>query len=96
MRNIDIHKFPQKRNGVSHPLYGVGVVTAGRYAVSDGDGDGDGDGDSVMVKFDSYTDPKIVKCDDLESVPSRGVSPDPATSRNSGWVGGNSYRKRKR
>ena len=88
MRNIDTHKFPEKRNGVSHPLYGVGVVTAGRYAVSDGD--------SVMVKFDLYTDPKIVKCDDLESVPSRGVSPDPATSRNSGWVGGNSYRKRKR
>ena len=87
MKQEDSRRFPQRRNGVSHAEFGAGVVTLGRHSISDGS--------LVQVKFDDYTDAKLVHCDELTSLPSRSVSPDPATSRNSGWVGGNKYRSRK-
>lgn len=87
MKLEDTRRFPQRRNGVKHDTYGIGVVTMGRYSISDGD--------SVQVKFDNHPEQIIVKCYELTSFPSRGESPDPAVSRNSGWVCGNSYKSRK-
>ena len=87
MKQEDARRFPQRRNGVLHQVYGAGVVTLGRNSVSDGS--------LVMVKFEDYPDPKLVRCDELTSLPSLGISPDPATSRNSGWVGGNHYKTKK-
>lgn len=75
-------RFPQTRNGVTCVGHGPGVVT-GSY-----------DGQRVFVKFDKYDRPILVPKDELQSLPSRGESPDPATSRFSGYMG-NSYRRKK-
>lgn len=82
----DTRRFPQRRNGVHHQKYGPGVVIMGRDTLQDG---------TCFVKFDSQEDSVWVACDELTSMPSRGESPDPKTSRNSGWVGGNNYRRKK-
>ena len=82
---IGTQRFPQKRNGVSHPKYGSGVVILAEHSVGSG---------SVLVQFDSETDRVLVPIEELTSLPSRGESPDPKTHRNSGWVGGNNYRQR--
>jgi hypothetical protein len=87
MKQEDSRRFPQKRNGVLHPEFGAGVCTMYAHSVSDGD--------RIMVKFDSLTETKLVFCSELTSLPSHSVSPDPAYSRNSGWVGGNNYKQRK-
>ncbi len=86
MKEEDSRRFPQKRNGVIHKNFGIGIVTLNRHSI--------GDGSVVMVKFDQHEDEKIIKCDELVSYPSRGESPSPSTSRNSGWVGGNNYRRK--
>ena len=84
MKSEDSRRFPQRRNGVHHSLFGDGVVTIGPGGLPDG---------KVMVKFDEYADEKAVPATELTSLPSRGESPDPATSRFSGWVGGSSYHR---
>jgi len=81
------NRFPQKRNGVLHPKFGPGVCTMYAHSVSGGE--------KIMVKFDSMEETQLVFCSELTSLPSHSVSPDPATSRNSGWVGGNNYESRK-
>ena len=80
------YRFPQKRNGVLHPVFGPGVCTMYAHSVSDGE--------KIMVKFDGETETKLVFCSELTSLPSHSVSPDPKFSRNSGWVGGNHYRSK--
>ena len=82
-----MQRFPQKRNGVSHPTLGSGVVVLAEHSVGTG---------MAMVQFDSATEPMLVPIRDLTSLPSRGESPDPKTHRNSGWVGGNNYRTRRK
>lgn len=75
-------RFPQVHNGVTSIGHGPGVVT-GSY-----------DEQQVFVKFDRYKKPILIPKDELQSLPSRGESPDPATSRFSGYMG-NSYRRKK-
>lgn len=86
MKQEDTQRFPQRRNGVSHPVFGLGVVTLAPHNIGEG---------FAGVKFDNYPDPKIVETKDLTSVPSRGESPDPAVSRFSGYIGGNNYKGRR-
>lgn len=76
-------RFPQTRNGVRHPALGAGVVK-GVY-----------DEKRVFVTFQSNPDaPLLVNSNELTSAPEFGESPDPATSRFSGYMG-NSYRRKK-
>ena len=82
-----MQRFPQKRNGVGHAVHGFGVVTMGEHFVVQPS--------SVQVKFEKIDTPIIVKIEELWSSPAHGESPDPKTSRNSGWVGHNNYRTRK-
>jgi hypothetical protein len=82
----DLHRFPQKRNGVLHPSKGKGVVYLAEHSVGPG---------LVSVQFDDMPAPEIVLISELTSLPSRGESPDPKTHRNSGWCGDNNYRTRK-
>lgn len=86
MMESESRRFPQRRNGVKHPTYGVGTVTLGPGASPEG---------MVQVKFESLPGPLFVSVTNLTSNPATSISPDPATSRNSGWVYGNSYRKMK-
>lgn len=76
--------FPQRRNGVRHAVHGLGVVTHGRGYFEE---------DCVEVRFDGQSKDLTIPVTELTSAPERGESPDPATSRRSGWVGGSSYRK---
>jgi hypothetical protein len=87
MKTKDSRRFPQKRNGVYHPKFGAGVATTYAHSVS-------AIGDKIMVKFDHESEDKLVPCNELTSLPSHSVSPDSATSRNSGWIGGNNYRSK--
>ena len=91
MKTEDSRRFPQRRNGVSHPVYGNGVVET---VLTGSNMPTRQLWNTVLVDFDGAG--KIwVGPQELTSQPSRGVSPDPKTSRYSGWVGGNSYRSRK-
>lgn len=87
MKQEDSRRFPQKRNGVLHQEFGPGVCTTYAHSVSAGD--------KIQVKFDRLTEIKLVLCSELTSLPSHSESPDPAYSRNSGWIGGNNYGSRK-
>lgn len=85
MRPEESRRFPQTRNGVRHSIYGDGIVTYNRGFSSE---------QAVMVRFDGTDKDTEVFADELASLPSRGISPDPATSRNSGWIGGNNYKRK--
>ena len=78
-------EFPQRRNGVSHPTHGFGVVTQGRASANEKG--------ECEVKFDTQDKPIWISMGELTSAPHRSESPDPKYSRNSGWVGGSDYRK---
>jgi hypothetical protein len=84
-REEDSRRFPQRRNGVHHPVFGAGVVTMGRMSPT---------GKSVQVKFVDHAEEKSVAIAQLTPLPSHSQSPDPQTSRYSGYIGGNSYRQR--
>ncbi len=84
MMESESRRFPQRRNGVTHNYYGDGVVVLGPHLCPDG---------MVLVEFTSGST-AYVYITDLQSNPKMSRSPDPKTSRNSGWVTGNSYRKK--
>jgi hypothetical protein len=76
-------RFPQTRNGIRHPVLGPGVVK-GVY-----------DEKRVLVSFVENPDASVlVNSNECTSAPEFGESPDPATSRFSGYMG-NSYRRKK-
>lgn len=76
-------EFPQRRNGVRHPKHGLGVVTQGRASANERG--------ECEVKFDGEETPIWIFMGELTSAPERSESPDPKSSRNSGWVGGSNY-----
>lgn len=84
VKDEDSRPFPQRRNGVRHAEHGLGVVTIGPAGSP-----------YVWVQFEGLPSPLPVFSDSLQSWPSKGVSPDPAESRRSGWCGGNNYRLKK-
>jgi hypothetical protein len=80
------NSFPSKRNGCRHAEFGDGVITSYPYENTE-------KVRVIKVRFDKFNIDFCVPCDSLTSLPSRGISPDPATSRNSGWMGMNNYKK---
>lgn len=86
MKDEDRNRFPQKRNGVTHPQFGTGVVVIGS--------DGPGRSNLVSVQFDGLDQAVLVDERTLTSAPAHSVSPDPQTHRRSGYVGGNNYRRK--
>lgn len=82
MKDEDKNRFPQRRNGVTHPSYGMGVVLRRHN-------------DTCAVQFADQAEEVYVDANTLESIPALSISPDPKTHRRSGYVGGNNYRSRK-
>lgn len=81
--NDSIDTFPKRRDGVWHAEFGGGVCVHTLY---------DTPGANRRIKFDDGE--RWVAASELTPMPSRAVSPDPATSRNSGWVSGRYSMKR--
>lgn len=68
--------FPKRRNGVVHAAYGTGTCIIALPI----------EGPNRLIKFKDMQ--RWVPADELTPCPSKAESPDPATSRNSGWVSG--------
>lgn len=76
--------FPRRRNGVLHTQYGPGTCVIAL----------DIPGPNRLIKFKDLQ--RWVPADELTPSPSHAVSPDPKTSRSSGWIHGGYARNQDR
>jgi hypothetical protein len=73
---VQVDVFPRRRNGVLHAQYGPGTCITTL----------DIQGPNTLIKFRDMQ--RWVPASELTPCPSQAVSPDPKTSRNSGWISG--------